>query len=243
MMPKMELQDACLLIADISGYTNFVKLHKASVLHAEEIVSELMEALIDTIEQPLVLNKLEGDAAFFYAKAGPDRTTAEQVTQRVLGLFEAFKDKQHALIKAGEGGCSCDACCNIDQLKLKTILHYGRVVIKQVRQWEELAGEDVILSHRLLKNTIGASEYILITEPFYQLSGGVKDKKPVAHTETYDLGEVKIMVYYPETPALVVPATPRMSRFSGILQGPRLFLRLFRRRLREPKQTFSNIPS
>ena len=69
-MPKMELHDAYLIIADISGYTNFVKLHKASVLHAEEIVSELMEALIDTIEQPLILNKLEGDAAFFYAKAG-----------------------------------------------------------------------------------------------------------------------------------------------------------------------------
>jgi class 3 adenylate cyclase len=233
-MPKMELHDVYLVIADISGYTNFVKLHKASVLHAEEIVSELMEALIDTIEQPLTLNKLEGDAAFFYAKAGTDRTTAGQVTQRVLLFFDAFKDKQNALIKA---------CCNIDQLKLKTILHYGRVVIKQVHQLEELAGEDVILSHRLLKNTIAASEYILMTEPFYQLSGGVKDKKPVAHTETYDLGEVKTVVYYPETPPAVISETPRMTRFSGILQGSRLFLQLFRRRLRGPQQTFSNIPT
>ncbi len=223
-MPKMELHDVYLVIADISGYTNFVKLHKASVLHAEEIVSELMEALIDTIEQPLTLNKLEGDAAFFYAKAGTDRTTAEQVTQRVLLLFDAFKDKQNALIKAGEGGCSCDACCNINQLKLKAILHYGRVVIKQVHQLEELAGEEVILSHRLLKNTISASEYILMTEPFYQLSGGVKDKEPVAHTETYDLGEIKTVIYYPDTPPVLVPETSRMSRFSGFLQGPRLFL-------------------
>jgi hypothetical protein len=242
-MAKMELHDAYLIIADISGYTNFVKIHQASVLHAEEIVSELMEALIDTIEQPLVLNKLEGDAAFFYAKAGTDRITAENVTQRVLLFFEAFRDKQNALIKAGEGGCFCDACCNISKLKLKTILHYGRVVIKQVHQLEELAGEDVILSHRLLKNAIGASEYILMTEPFYQLSGGVKDKKPVAHVETYDLGEVKTMVYYPDTLPVIVPETPRMTRFSGFLEGPRLFLRLFRRRLRGPKQSFSNIPA
>jgi hypothetical protein len=242
-MPKMALHDAYLVIADISGYTNFVKIHKASVLHAEEIVSELMEALIDTIEQPLILNKLEGDAAFFYAKADTDRTTAENVMQRVLRFFEAFKDKQNALIKAGEGGCFCDACCNLNQLNLKTILHYGRVVIKQVHQLEELAGEDVILSHRLLKNTIGASEYILMTEPFYQLSGGVKDKKPVSHTEIYDLGEIKTLVYYPDTPPLVVPETPRMTRFSGFLEGPRLFLRLFQRRLQGPKQIFRNIPS
>ena len=161
----------------------------------------------------------------------------------MLFFFEAFKHKQNALIKAGEGGCSCDACCNIDQLKLKAILHYGQVVIKQVHQLEELAGEDVILSHRLLKNTIGASEYILMTEPFYRLSGGVKDKEPVAHTETYDLGEVRAVVYYPDTHPLVASDTPRMTRLSGFLQGPRLFLRLFRRRLRGPRQTFSNIPS
>ena len=63
-----------LLIADISGYTNFVKLHnlrQKNVLgkiiadnfefHAEAIVSDLLEAVIEVIEPTLKLNKLEGD--------------------------------------------------------------------------------------------------------------------------------------------------------------------------------------
>ena len=71
-----------LLIADISGYTDFVKLHnlrkKAVVgkfladnfeFHAEAIVSDLLEAVIEVVEPTLKLNKLEGDAAFFYYDA------------------------------------------------------------------------------------------------------------------------------------------------------------------------------
>jgi len=38
--------------------------------------------------------------------------------------------------------------------------------IKKIRQFEELAGEPVILIHRLLKNTIQAKEYILLTQAF-----------------------------------------------------------------------------
>ena len=65
----MEIKGAYLILADISGYTRFVKIHRASILHAEEIVTELMEAVIDAAGPPLILNKLEGDAAFLYAPA------------------------------------------------------------------------------------------------------------------------------------------------------------------------------
>ena len=151
----MEIKGAYLILADISGYTRFVKIHRASILHAEEIVTELMEAVIDAAGPPLILNKLEGDAAFLYAPADARNNPDSQlILQQAWGFFQAFKARQQALIKAGEGGCFCEACCNIGALKLKTILHYGQVVIKQVRRQEELAGRDVILAHRLLKNSL-----------------------------------------------------------------------------------------
>jgi hypothetical protein len=68
-MADMELTPVYLVLADISGYTRFVTLHGASVLHAEEIITNLMEAVLDATAAPLVLNKLEGDAAFLYAPA------------------------------------------------------------------------------------------------------------------------------------------------------------------------------
>jgi class 3 adenylate cyclase len=243
-LPDLELTPVYLLLADISGYTRFVTLHGASVLHAEEIITRLMEAVLDAAGEPLVLNKLEGDAAFLYAPAGDNaRAVGEQLVRQVLGFFEAFKAQQQALIKAAEGGCTCDACCNIDDLKLKAILHSGSVVVKKVRQLEELAGGDVIVAHRLLKSSLAAKEYLMVTEKFYEMGGGVPDQKPEPHTDTFEeIGDVKTLVYYPVTPPLAIPATPRFTRPSAIAGGLKFFFRPLWRRLTWQRQTFHNLP-
>jgi Protein of unknown function (DUF2652) len=239
----MEIRDAYLILADISGYTHFVKMHRASVLHAEEIVTELMEAVIDAAGPPLILNKLEGDAAFLYAPAITDNNPEPQVIlHQVWGFFQAFKTKQQNLIKAGEGGCFCEACCNIGNLKLKVILHYGQVVIKRVRQLEELAGRDVILTHRLLKNSLKTHEYLLATEEFYQLGSTQPGQAAMEHRENYDdLGPVKLRVFYPNTLQLEIPATKRFSNPIGVIEGLRLFARNFGRRWRGAKPAFINL--
>ena len=61
-----------LVIVDISGYTQFIRSQKSSAVHAEEIVFELLEAVINHATYPLTLNKLEGDAAFLYAEVQAD---------------------------------------------------------------------------------------------------------------------------------------------------------------------------
>jgi class 3 adenylate cyclase len=243
-MSHLELTPAFLVLADISGYTRFVTLHGASVLHAEEIVTELMEALLDAAGPPLVLNKLEGDAAFLYVPAAEHpREAGEQLIRQVLGFFEAFKARQQALIKAGEGGCFCDACCNIGALKLKAILHSGPVVLKKVRQLEELAGSDVILAHRLLKSSLAAKEYLMVTEKFFEMGGGVPDQTPTPHTDTFEeIGEVKTLVYYPASPPLAIPATRRFTRPAGIANGVKLFFRPLWRRITGRSRTFRNLP-
>ena len=66
----MELIKAVLVLADIGGYTRFIKMHGTSLVHAERIITDLLESVINESEFPLTLNKLEGDAALFYAGAG-----------------------------------------------------------------------------------------------------------------------------------------------------------------------------
>ncbi len=240
---SMEVKGAYLILTDISGYTRFVRMHRASILHAEEIVTELMEAVINAAGPPLILNKLEGDAAFLYAPAvAKNNPDSHLIFQQVWDLFQAFKTRQQTLIKAGEGGCFCEACCNIGELKLKAILHYGQVVIKQVHQQEELAGQDVILAHRLLKNSLGTNEYVLTTEDFYRLGNAGNINMSEEHWEKYDdLGSVKVRVFYPPGSKLEISATKRFTNPKGILEGLRLFARNFDRRWRGAKPHFVNL--
>ncbi len=65
----MERKSVVLALVDVSGYTHFVRAHKTSAIHAEEIIFDLLEAVINRAEYPLTLNKLEGDAVFLYAAA------------------------------------------------------------------------------------------------------------------------------------------------------------------------------
>lgn len=244
-MSGLEITPVHLLLADISGYTRFVTLHGASFLHAEEIITELMEAVLDAATPPLMLNKLEGDAAFLYAPAAHDAgEVAAGLIQQVLGLFAAFHLRQEELVQAGEGGCFCDACCNIGALKLKIILHSGEVVLKQVRQQEELAGRDVILAHRLLKNKLAAREYILMTENFFRVGGGLPDWSPAPYTDHFEgIGEVKTLVFYPQPPSPDIPFTrPRFGRLGGIFAGLKLFGRPLWRRLTGRRLTFRHLP-
>jgi hypothetical protein len=98
------LRPVALVLADIGGYTRFIRLHALSVVHAEEIVTELLEAVIDRAEHPLRLNKLEGDAAFLYAEvqAGPD--TLRSVLAQVREFGEAFAARRGELAEFRDGG-------------------------------------------------------------------------------------------------------------------------------------------
>ena len=92
---------------------------------------------------------------------------------------------------------------------MKAIAHHGEAAFKRFRQFEELAGEDVIVAHRLLKNSIASKEYILMTERFCQLSGGVPGGMHESRVEDCEgIGKVPVKVYYPATSELMVPRTP-----------------------------------
>lgn len=188
----MRLIHAYLVIVDISGYTNFITQRNISLLHAEQIISTLMETVIDLAEHPLQVNKLEGDAALLYRELEQgDTAVARNVFAQVKAFFPAFYDciaKQ----RESRANCTCEACTNIDNLALKAFVHSGEIAIKQVRQFEELAGEDVILIHRLLKNHVPSRDYVLITEAA-RASAGLDTETLQSHLEDMEgAGETRL---------------------------------------------------
>jgi len=198
-----ELKQAALVLTDISGYTRFITMRAMSLLHAEQIITDLLEAVVASAEYPLTISKFEGDAVFLYAFGDDQPAVAKDVLSQVVAFTTAFASKQRELIAASE--CPCDAHVHIAALRLKSFLHFGEVVFKKIHQFEELAGEEVILIHRLLKNSVPSKEYILLTERFYQFSGGLAGQQAEQRREQYGLGSVPIYVYYAAGSKLAEP--------------------------------------
>lgn len=195
----MNTKKVALVIVDISGYTQFIRSHKMSAIHAEEIIFDLLETVIDRADYPLTLNKLEGDAAFLYAEMGgaSDAEVARDVARQAQGFFKAFYARAQSLSRE-RADCDCSACQRILDLKLKAVLHLGEAFFKTIRQFEELAGEDVILVHQLLKNSIPSDEYILTTEAFYALVGRLPEMTYSARVEQIGyFGAVTTHVFTP----------------------------------------------
>jgi hypothetical protein len=158
---------ALLVIADIGGYTRFMRVHRINLAHAQYIVAQLLEALIDAGEPYLQLAKLEGDAAFFYAKL-PDRPKDDELatfSRRVAELRRGFLARRMEL--ETHRVCTCDGCTQAGQLKLKFVAHVGEVALQKIKRYTELAGVDVIFVHRLLKNSVPVPEYVLMSEPVF----------------------------------------------------------------------------
>ncbi len=178
----MRKTEAVLAILDISGYTRFIVERVIALEHAEQIITELIETLIDDAERPFVVNKLEGDAMLLFAETDGDSAATVGTTWRLVNrAFEQF-DRSLARIGQARSHCSCEACANIASLRLKAFLHLGEITVKQVRQFEEIAGEAVILVHRLLKNKVTAREYILATDAYCAQLGALP-ADATAHVE------------------------------------------------------------
>lgn len=181
--------DGYLVLADISGYTAF--LTGTEMEHAQEIMEELITLILDRLQPTFKVVKLEGDAVFCYALG-----TSFLDHARLLDLLEScyfdFADRLVAMHRATT--CRCAACRAIPTLDLKFFAHYGSFLIQRLAGMEDLAGPDVILVHRLLKNHIaeetGLRGYVYLTDAAQAQIG-----KPLGlptHSEEYEhLGAVR----------------------------------------------------
>jgi hypothetical protein len=214
----MAIQPTFLLIADIAGYTRFMKFHRASLAHAQDIVARLLEAVIDATSPHLTLAKLEGDAAFFYVSfpAGSEPNLAF-VAGEAAAIYRAFHSRVSDL--KINNLCTCDGCMQAGNLKIKLVGHLGEAAVQKVKNLTELAGVDVILVHRMLKNDVPIPEYMLMTEPVHERVDASMRERASSHAlELDDLGRtaafyVDLERYVGEVPAPVrLPMAARLAR-------------------------------
>jgi uncharacterized protein YndB with AHSA1/START domain len=144
-------EPACLVIADISGYTGF--LAGAELDHAQDILADLMSTVVAALRPTFRLAKLEGDAAFVFAMT--EAVDGPQLQDTVERCYFSFRRRLRDVGQASS--CECNACTLVPNLDLKLVAHHGRIVRQRVASRDELFGSDVIVVHRLLKNHVAES--------------------------------------------------------------------------------------
>ena len=200
-------------IADMSGYTKFIFSNEKEISHSQMVIRELITTLVEEVKLPLRLLRIEGDALFLYAvKDEPDwpsETASRDLAANMIAFFRVFADKLSELML--HKICNCTACANIEQLKLKMVAHSSLAAFYRVNEHQEVTGTGPIVVHRLLKNSVEADEYILLTEAAYN-EVVLPDGKVEEGRETFDdIGTVKTYVYYPPAPKpYVAPPDARM---------------------------------
>ncbi|MDX2168309.1 MAG: DUF2652 domain-containing protein [Deltaproteobacteria bacterium] len=129
--------------------------------HGPLIIAELLEEVVRHIAPPLEVIGIEGDAIFARAVDGAVQPAAALLDVLRAG-FAGFRDRQRAL--QADESCACGACRAVWRLRLKAIGHYGPFLQHRVAGRAQIAGADVILAHRLLKNGVGrTADYALLT--------------------------------------------------------------------------------
>ena len=201
-MMESKTQHGYLVLGDISGFTSFMAATELE--HAHDILSELLELIVQHLTPTFTLVELEGDAVYVCA---PENSIPQGET--VLELFQstyvAFKDRVEAIRR--NTTCTCNACRLIPTLDLKFITSCGNYILQSVAGTSKPIGSDVNLVHRLAKNhvaeTTGWHAYALFTETTLKHMG-LDPKGMHEQIENYEhLGEIKtysvdLLAYYQE---------------------------------------------
>jgi hypothetical protein len=198
MKRNSELKKIFLILFDISGYTKFMQAHKDRIVHAEQIVGELLSTVIDTATEPFIFYEFSGDAVSFYVESDESPAMARDIWEQVDGIFAAFRRRECELFDDNVDR-PCKECKDCPRLKLKAILHHCDVVITTLHGLRKIAGPDVILAHKLLKNSVQAREYVIVTTEFYFVGGMMTPMGALLQGEQYEgFGDIGVLVWYPE---------------------------------------------
>lgn len=208
-----------LVLADISGYTRYMTANATALAHSQLIITELFNAILREVELPLAVAEVEGDAVFLYGRKrfcpGPTGDAKRVIGERLARFLDIFSAK---VLELSQGNhCTCGACTHLPQLKLKVLVHSGEALFYELAGFHKLSGVDVILAHRLLKNSVPHKHYIMLTEAARSDVELPAHLEATAAVETYDdIGVVRTHVYLPRgtrpAAALAQPRTTLWDR-------------------------------
>jgi hypothetical protein len=209
---KSLTEDGILVLADISGFTEFVTATELE--HGPPMVAELLSEVMRRLSPPLEIQEVEGDAVF---ALGPDRAVGSpaRVLDRLEDAFVAFRARQREL--EADDSCDCKACRSVGDLDLKIVAHHGRFLRQMVGDRSQVAGVSVVLAHRLLKNGVAGRRYLLLTEDALRWAGvDAAEAGLVPHSERYEhFGDVRCFVREVGEPEVSMPASALEPAFAA----------------------------
>ncbi len=170
-MPTME---GPLVLADISGYTTFMAATELE--HSDVLVRRMLNTIVASLKGRLEMAQLEGDAVFFVGEGVPT-----ELIQWLEGSYLSFHRRMRTFLERRQ--CSCDACAKAPDLTLKLIAHYGRYSRQRIGETGQVHGVDVIVPHRLAKNSVPSHEYILATRDLLERLPEAQRASFVPHIE------------------------------------------------------------
>jgi hypothetical protein len=147
-----------ILIPDISGFTEFMTT--TELTHASHAINILIDAMLTAVGDEYEVSEIEGDAVLLIRK-GP-APSKKEIFDTCLKIFNAFHFQRKWMQQYTV--CPCGACMAIVNLTLKFVAHHGPLAEIKVGRFVKQSGPEMIVAHRLLKNSIANNEYLLLSE-------------------------------------------------------------------------------
>jgi Protein of unknown function (DUF2652)/Polyketide cyclase / dehydrase and lipid transport len=204
--------DILFFIPDIGGFTKFIA--ETEIQHSQHIVQEILELLVDANTLGMKVGEFEGDPVLFYRNGAPP--SLEQLVQQARTMYLDF----HSHLKKFEYHriCQCGACAGAAGIALKMVAHFGSAGTMRVKDHVKFVGKDIIIAHRLLKNSVTEPEYLLISGQTLSRIGNANGELSTfaKGSDSYDnLGtidyQVKLLDGYKAEVKVELPLPPRLK--------------------------------
>ncbi len=177
------MRSGTFVLADIGGYTSF--LTEVGIEHAKEITGHLLNGMFEVDRENWKLGDVEGDCLFLFRDSEVD---SEELFAYLRRLYEQFRDSLEEIVSGST--CRCGACDRSGDLTLKFVVHAGPFDVEQIAGQRQLIGADVVVAHRLLKNSVPVREYLLLTDSVGDLARASGLVATRGRDEYDDLGAV-----------------------------------------------------
>src|SRR6187549_3950506 len=176
----MSETNATILIPDISGFTEFMT--STELGHASHAINMLIDAMLEAVGEEYEVSEIEGDAILLIKK-GP-APSKKEILDTCMKIFNAFHFQrkwmqQHTI-------CACGACQAIINLTLKFVVHHGPLAEIKVGRFVKQSGTEMIIAHRLLKNSIDNHEYLLMSDKLLQQTTDSSEEIELEWTHSSD---------------------------------------------------------
>ena len=223
---------ALLVLADIAGYTRFMKLHRLSLAHAQETTGRLLEAVVDAVPGLELRERSRVTRPFCTrARATTSRPTGGTPGRRprcTAPFMPSSTASQRATAARATPAARPATCASSSSPTSE------RSPRQTIRRRTKLVGLDVILAHRMLKNDVPLPEYVLLSEALFESAPAeVRSRAEALEQELEGIGPARLWFVNVTGIAGELPPAPPATRLSQLGETAGVIVRglphLFRR--------------